>query len=210
MCATKTEFGLPIALSYLESCPMELMDVLQNRRAVRDYTDVPIKPALIERLICAATLAPSAMNLQPWAFAVLLDRDRIDQLADRIKTWVFANFSETAYGPSIRGMIEKPDYSLLHHAPALVMVLAKSSESQALEDCCLAAENLMLAARDQEMGTCWVGFARPWLNQPGIKRELGLPEKYHIVAPLVLGHPKAWPKSHGRNAPEIHWIGENS
>jgi len=189
---------------------MELMNVLQNRRAVREYTDAPVEGALIERLICAAILAPSAMNLQPWAFAVLLGRDRIDQLAERIKHWLLANFSETAYGPSIRGMIEKPDYSVFHRAPALVMVLAKSFEGQALEDCCLAAENFMLAARDQEIGTCWVGFARPWLNLPEIKRELGLPEKYHVVAPLVLGHPKAWPKSHGRNAPEVQWIGELS
>jgi len=73
---------------------MELMNVLQNRRAVREYTDAPVEGALIERLICAAILAPSAMNLQPWALAVLLGRDRIDQLAERIKHWLLANFSE--------------------------------------------------------------------------------------------------------------------
>lgn len=186
---------------------MELMDVLQNRRAVREYTDAPMERPVIERLICAAILAPSAMNLQPWAFAVLLGRERIDRLADRIKDWLLKNFSETAFEPSIRGMIEQPAYSLLHHAPAVVMVLAKSHESQALEDCCLAAENFMLAARDQGIGTCWVGFARPWLNLPEIKQELGLAENYHVVAPLALGYPKAWPKSHGRNAPEIQWLG---
>jgi nitroreductase len=186
---------------------MELMNVLQNRRAVREYTDSPVERARIEQLIHAATLAPSAMNLQPWAFAVLVGRERIDKLAERIKSWLLTNFSETLYGPSIRGMIEKPEYSLLHHAPALVMVLAKSSETQALEDCCLAAQNLMLAARDQGIGTCWVGFARPWLNQPEIKRELGLPAKFHVVAPIALGYPKAWPPSHGRSAPEIQWIG---
>lgn len=186
---------------------MELMDVLEQRRAVRDYTDTPVERPAIERLIHAAILAPSAMNLQPWAFAVLTGRERIDRLAERVKSWLLANFSETLYGPSIRAMIEKPEYSLLHHAAAMVLVLAKSSESQALEDCCLAAENFMLAARDQGIGTCWVGFARPWLNLPEIKRELGVKEKYQVVAPIVVGIPKAWPASHGRNAPEIQWIG---
>jgi len=186
---------------------MELMNVLENRRAVREYADERVEKPVIEQLIHAATLAPSAMNLQPWAFAVLVGRERIDRLSERIKTWLLASFSETLYGPSIRGMIEKPEYSLLHHAPALVMVLAKSSERQASEDCCLSAQNLMLAARDQGIGTCWVGFARPWLNQPEIKRELGLPENYHVVAPIVFGYPKSWPKSHGRSAPEIQWIG---
>ena len=51
---------------------MELMEVIRNRRAVREYTDTSIDRATIERLIEAAVLAPSAMNLQPWAFAVLL------------------------------------------------------------------------------------------------------------------------------------------
>ncbi|MBZ5600743.1 MAG: nitroreductase [Acidobacteriia bacterium] len=186
---------------------MELMDVLGSRRAVRDYTPMPVERPTIEHLIHAATLAPSAMNLQPWAFAVLTGQNRIDQLAGRIKSWLLANFSDTMYGPSIRGMIEDPKYTLLHHAPALVMVLAKSQEAQAVEDCCLAAENLMLAARDEGLGSCWVGFARPWINLPEIKKELGLPQNYHVVAPIVLGYPLAWPKSHGRSAPEIQWLG---
>lgn len=186
---------------------MELMDVLEKRRAVREYTDADIGRETITGLIRAATLAPSAMNLQPWAFAVLAGRARVDQLSERVKSWLLANFSETGFGASIRGMVEKPEYSLLHHAPVLLMVVAKSSQTQAMEDCCLAAENLMLAARDRGIGTCWVGFARPWLNRPEIKRELGLCEKYQVVAPIVLGIPKAWPASHGRNEPEIQWIG---
>src|SRR6185312_10680830 len=54
---------------------MELMDVLRNRRAVRDYSGDRLTRQVIERLIEAAILAPSAMNLQPWAFAALLDPD---------------------------------------------------------------------------------------------------------------------------------------
>ena len=184
---------------------MELMEAIEKRRAVRDYTDAPVDRPTIERLIQAAILAPSAMNLQPWSFAVLIGREPIDQLAGRIKTWLLANFADT-YSPSIRAMMEDPTYAVFHHATALVMVLAKSSEPQAFEDCCLAAENLMLAAYDAGLGSCWIGFSRPWLNLPDVQRELGLPEKHHVVAPIVLGYPKEWPKSHGRHAPEIHWL----
>jgi len=185
---------------------MELIDVLEKRRAVRVYLDKPLDRATVEQLIHCATLAPSAMNLQPWAFAVIIGKQRIEKLGQRIKDSLLKNFSETVYGPSIRGMIEKPEYSLLHDAPVLVLVMAKSPEPQALEDCCLAAQNLMLAARDRDIGTCWVGFARPWLNLAEIKSELGIAEKYHVVAPIVMGYPKSWPDSHGRNAPEIHWL----
>lgn len=64
----------------------------------------------------------------------------------------------------------------------------------------------MLAARDRNLGTCWIGFARPWLNLQEIKAELGIPDQYHIVAPIVVGQPAAWPESHGRKPAEVHWI----
>jgi nitroreductase len=97
---------------------------------------------------------------------------------------------------------------MFYHAPALVMVLAKSDDAQAREDCCLAAQTLMLAARDAALGTCWVGFSRPWLNLPEIKSELGIGSACHVVAPIVLGYPTSWPESHGRRPPEIHWLSD--
>jgi nitroreductase len=189
-----------------EDVSMELMDAIRNRRAVRDYTNTAVERSVVERLIGAAISAPSAMNLQPWSFAILLGRERIDGYARRAKDWLLGSLSQTSYEPSIRHRLEDPDFVLFYHAPALVIVLAKSSGTQAAEDCCLAAENLMLAARNEGLGSCWIGFARPWLDLPATKSELKLPEHYHVVAPIVLGYPKAWPDSHGRNPPEMYWL----
>jgi nitroreductase len=191
---------------------MELMNVIKQRRAVREYADRQVDRSRVEKLIDTAILAPSAMNLQPWAFAVLLGRERVEDFARHAKVWLLANFSQTPLsqgsgGARLRQMLEDPNYVLFHHAPALVTVLAKSSDSQSAEDCCLAAEILMLAARDEGLGTCWIGLARPWLDLPATKRELGLPEHYRVIAPMVLGYPKAWPESHGRNPAEVHWLG---
>jgi nitroreductase len=186
---------------------MELMDVIRKRRAVREYTNAPIGRSVIERLISAAILAPSAMNLQPWAFAAHLDRARIEEYGKRARIWSLANFSQTSFALDLRQMLEDPKFILFHQAPALVMVLAKSSDAQAAEDCCLAAQNLMLAARDEGLGTCWIGLARPWLDLPSTKAELNLPNDFRAVAPIVLGHSKAWPESHGRNPAEIYWLG---
>ena len=103
-------------------------------------------------------------------------------------------------------MLEDPQFALFYDAPALVVVLAKSAATQSAEDCCLAAENLMLAARSEGLGSCWIGFARPWLDLPATKAELNLPEHYHLVAPIILGYPTAWPESHGRKAAETYWL----
>jgi nitroreductase len=57
------------------------------------------------------------------------------------------------------------------------------------------------------LGTCSIGLARPWMNLPATKHELGLPEQVEVVVPIVLGHPKSWPEPHGRHPAEIHWLG---
>ena len=157
---------------------MELMEAVKERRAVREYTDALVDRSTIERIVIAATLAPSAHNAQPWAFAAVVDPKRIEDYAKRAKDWLIENLAHTVPDPSVRHMLEDLQFALFHHAPALVLVLAKSSVAQAVEDCCLAAENLMLAARNEGLGTCWIGFARPWLNLPSVKQELGLPESY--------------------------------
>jgi nitroreductase len=138
---------------------------------------------------------------------VLTDPERIENYAHRVKLSLLKNLKTNPALASLKPLLEEPDYNVLHGAPALVFVLASSDEPQAAEDCCLAAQNFMLAAREQDLGTCWIGLARDWFNQSAIKAELHLPEKYHVVAPIVLGHPKQWPPSPARNPVEIHWIG---
>lgn len=185
---------------------MELMEVIRNRRAVRDFEGLPLGQATIERLVEAAIQAPSAMNLQPWAFAAVREPGRIDAYAERAGKWMLEHLPDAGVGEAAQKILAQPGFSMFYHAPALVIVMAKSSVSQAAEDCCLAAQNLMLAARDEGIGSCWIGFARPWLNLPATKKELALPEGYQVVAPIVFGYPRAWPESHGRRPAEIHWL----
>jgi len=185
---------------------MELMDAIVTRRATREYSDTPVESARIEQLLNAANLAPSSMNRQPWAFAVLADPERIEDHACRATCWLKAKFAANPADPSLLRLLETPGYSLFHHAPVLVFILATSADQQAAEDCCLAAENFMLAARDEGLGTCWIGMARPWFNLPAVKAELKIPKKYQIVSPIILGYPKGCPEPHERNPVEIHWL----
>ena len=186
---------------------MELTEAIISRRAIREYCDTPVEHARIEQLINSANLAPSAMNRQPWAFAVLTDPVRISDYGFRAKLWLLKNLAKKPADPSLKRLLEDPAYTLFHGAPALVLILATSAEQQAAEDCCLAAQNFMLAAREEGIGTCWIALARPWLNLPPIKSELGIPKKCTVVAPIVLGYPKAWPAGYERNPAEIHWLG---
>ena len=61
----------------------------------------------------------------------------------------------------------------------------------------------MLAAFDAGLGSCWIGFSQEYLNTPEGKAALGLPDAWAPVAPIIIGHPKAFPGPEPRNAPEI-------
>lgn len=182
---------------------MEFPQVVLGRRAVRSYRSDAVPAELIEQIIGLAAHAPSAMNHQPWAFAVTNDAARIDEYATLAKEYYLANEDVPN---TVRAQIGTPDHSIFHHAPVLVLVLARSDTDQAREDCCLAAQTLLLAARNVGLGSCWVGFGRPWLNRPETRAQLKLPPGYRVVAPIVMGHPTEWPPVHGRTVPEIRWL----
>jgi len=182
------------------------MTAIRDRRAVRDYMPDAIDRWTVERLIEAAALAPSAMNRQPWSFAVILDRDRIADLGEQTKEWLISHHHQLHIAGFALQELQRPGFVPFHGAPALVLVLAEPADARAAEECCLAAENLMLAARAVNLGTCFIGFARPWLNLPEVKAELDLRETMEVVAPIVLGYPRAWPAPRGRRPAEIHWL----
>ena len=107
---------------------MDFLQVVERRRAVRQYRSTPVDRSLIERLINTAVLAPSAMNLQPWAFAVVTGVTRIDELARRAKEYLIAEPRALELPPQAHDMLKDPEVSIFHHAPVLLMVLAKSDD----------------------------------------------------------------------------------
>jgi nitroreductase len=91
----------------------------------------------------------------------------------------------------------------------LIVIYAKPARFEPIEDCCMAGQNLLLAAHAMGLGTCPVGFARPWFNEPEIKLELGIPANYTAVLPIVVGWPAGPTIAPPRAAPEIISWGED-
>jgi len=184
---------------------MDLMEALRGRRAVRGYSAEGVSRATVADLIEAAIWAPSAMNEQPWAFVVVEGDARLTGFSDRAKRVVLDSLTADSPLARYREHLEDAAFQIFYHAPVLVVVCATQAVSQAEEDCCLAAQNLMLEAHARGLGTCWIGFARAWLNRPEIKAELGIPAAWSAVAPLVIGHAKAAPAPTSRNAATVIW-----
>jgi len=180
---------------------MELMDAIMSRRSVRKYTSESVGREVVEKLIDAAIQAPSAMNSQNWAFGVIQGADKLKEYSDRTKKHLLACEYEWLAG--YKEFLSNPDTNIFYNAPCMVVIYAGSSAPLADVNCCLAAENLMLSARDMGLGTCWIGFTGLLLNQPDVKKEMGVPDDYTAVAPIIIGHPSEEMPQPPRNAPEI-------
>jgi len=186
---------------------MDLNEAILGRRAVREYTQQAIDTAVIRRLIDAAIFAPSAVNAQPWTFTVVRDQALLDRISDRAKSHMLATLAPGAQADHFHSMLSDAKFQIFYHAPVLVLISALTQARWIVEDCALAAENLMLAAYAAGLGSCWIGFEQDFLNTADGKQILSLPAEWVSVAPIILGYPTLAPPPVPRKEPQVRWIG---
>ncbi|QDR80910.1 nitroreductase [Sporomusa termitida] len=183
---------------------MELQAAITSRRSVRSYTTTQVDRPTIEKLLQAAIQAPSAMNSQPWAYAVIQDAALLQAYSERSKQFLLTLLEQVPKLNKYKTALANPAFNVFYNAQSLVIIFAKSQDPQNYEDCCLAAQNLMLTAHSLTLGTCWIGFARPFLNLPAVKEELAIPVGFEAVAPIIVGYPQiSNPPAAARKPPEI-------
>jgi nitroreductase len=185
---------------------MDINEAIFGRHSTRDYTDQALDQPALRRLIDAAIQAPSAVNLQPWTFTVVRDQSLLDRISHDAKAHMLATMPVNAQSSHFRSMLGDAAYHIFYHAPALILISATAPGQWIVEDCALAAENLMLAAHGDGLGSCWIGFAQSFLNTPQGRNMLGLAPDSVPVAPIIVGHPKTTPAAVPRKEPEIRWI----
>ncbi len=186
---------------------MDINEAINGRRSTREYAADPPDDETILRLIDAAAKAPNASNEQPWTFTVVRDQAVLDSVSHAAKAHMLANLSPGPRAARYRASLSDPDFHIFYHAPALIVISATADRPWAVEDCALAAENLMLAAHGVGLGTCWIGFAQGYLNTADGKDALGLPAAWVPVAPIIVGRPTTVPAPTARREPEIRWVG---
>jgi len=157
---------------------MDLFEAIESRRSIRRFdpaADVP--PEMVERLLNAAILAPTAGNRQPWHFYVVRDPELRQGLV------------AAAHG---QGFISQ--------APVAIVVCADAEQSAGrygqrgrelycLQDTAAAVDHILLAAVALGLGSCWVGA----FDEGEAARVLDLPDHHRPVAILPIGKPAEAP-----------------
>jgi nitroreductase len=144
-----------------------MIEAIYNRRSIRKYKTDPVSDEQIRQLLEAAMMAPSARNSQPWHFVVCTDREVIDKIRS-----------------------SHPYSRMLEEAPVCIVICGEPARSEYYQqDCGAATQNLLLAAYDMGLGTCWMGVApKPERMEP-VREALGLPEGIVPFNLIAVGYP---------------------
>ena len=152
---------------------MKFIELAEKRCSIRGYTAEPVPEAMLNEILQAGNLAPTAKNLQPFHFIVVRDSGKLDDLA---RTYPRPFFRE---------------------APVVIVICTESAAGWVREhhdhknysevDAAIATDHMTLAAADLGLGTCWIAAFDP----EGVKRAMDLPAGIEPIALLPLGFPHA-------------------
>lgn len=175
----------------LPKVEMTVFETILARRSVRRYKARKVDRTTINILLEAAVRAPTAIHQEPWAFVIIQDTQLLRSLSDQAKPMFVAEMQTQGLeraGHSF-DIFTNPSFNVFYDASTLILICGKTAAPSHTADCWLAAENLMLAACAMGLGTCVIGSALAALNTPETKIELNVPEKFSVVAPIVVGYP---------------------
>ena len=163
---------------------MQLTEVIEKRRSIRKFSDKPVSRGILEELIKAAALAPTASNLQAWRFFVADDPKLVRDI--------------DSFSPGLSG---KPPV-IIAIASDLAEVERRGSKNSLvyglMMDASMAAENLMLKAADLGLGTCAIKS----YNDKAVHKLLNLPDTMRLEILISLGWPAGEPRTPKRKPME--------
>lgn len=182
----------------------DYFELIEKRRAIREFEDRKVSLDVIEEIIEESTLAPSSGNGQPWKFIVIEDQNWIKTLSDESKKNLLSNLEKNPDSPVKRYemALKNPEFNVYYNAPFLVYITGSNKIRTIFVDCALCASYFMFSAVSRGLGTCWIGLGQH-IHDPELRKTIGLPEDHEIVAPIVVGYPKGIPEVPERAKPQI-------
>lgn len=151
----------------------QTMETILTRRSIRSFEKKPIPEEDMKQIVDAALHAPSAMGRQTWKFTVVMNREKIQQLA-------------RAAGK----VLGREDYDM--YSPEALIIPSNSKESRfGRDDNACAMENIFLAAHSLGIGSIWINQLHGICDEPAVRevlREFGIPDDHVVYGLAALGY----------------------
>jgi nitroreductase len=183
------------------------IQVIQDRRSIRQYTDEPVSEADLEMILQAARQAPSGENAQPWRFIIVKDEATRKQLgaiagggsgrrftAEFVTQKMQERFTSLEDEAKKKAIFEKLTSgrvsAFLADAPVSIVVCGRKDVWDLPYDTSAAIENMLLMVTALGLGACWV--IAPCIDvrdEERLKDLLGVPEGVKIISIVAVGHP---------------------
>lgn len=151
---------------------METLDCIEKRRSIRNYNDTPVEWEKVGNILRAGQLAPSSGNVQDWKFIAVTDKTKRAALANASlkQHWV-------AKAPVIIVVYSDPK-------PTQRFYGLRGEKLYTIQNCAAAIENMLLAATDQGLASCWIGA----FDEEMVSRVLGAPNGVRPQALIPIGY----------------------
>jgi nitroreductase len=148
------------------------LDCIFGRRSIRKYIDQPVEEEKITSLLKAAMAAPSAVGKDPWRFVLVREKKNLRSLSEGLPNGRF--IAAAALGIVVCG-----DRHAAHGG----------LEGYMVQDCTAALENMLIAAHQLGLGTCWLGVYPREERQRHVADVLKLPRGIEPLAAVAVGYP---------------------
>lgn len=172
---------------------METLEAIKTRRSVKKYKpDMPPK-ALIDQVIQAGTWAATGKNAQAPIIVAVTNPAVRNELARE----------------NARVMGQSEDFDPFYGAPVVLVVLADKAMFTHVYDGSLVLGNMMLAAHDLGLGSCWIHRAREEFELPRWQqwlKTLGIQGEYEGVGHLALGYADMTPAEKPRKDGWVYYV----
>ena len=142
----------------------EIFEVVRTVMAIREYDGRPLPADLARRIVEAGHLTASASNHQPWHFVLVRDPERVRKLGSLIRTGRYTSGA----------------------AAAVIVAYEKEFGQYGMSDASRAIQSMILVAWGDGVGSNWTGFG----GMEEVRRKLGIPDAYDVLAVLPFGYPK--------------------
>jgi nitroreductase len=177
----------------------ETLQTIYTRRAIRKYKDVAVEGKLVDEIIRAGKMAPSAMNQQPWKFYVLSNPERIQAFSNEIFKLASGFFDLHKLDH------QQSDDPIFHKAPVVIFLTVPRNNEWAFIDAGMCAQNMTLAAKSLGLDSCPVGLAS-FIEKTRVYPLLGIPSAEKIAITLVFGYGDEQGEMHERKKDNVLYL----